>query len=183
MREFNKKYNTSTQQKENGMEEETATERDRKEEAVESDDRIVVVGKENTVNLIPLDLPRTFPCLSFFQVCPLAIYNSCLKQCQVPCICNSTDPHVLVLQVEGPCHEPLGKVLEAYVCLRPDIGYVQGMSYLAAVMLLYMDPLPAFSCLANLLNRPLLLAFYRMDMTQVLILMAFFLVHSSLSNI
>jgi hypothetical protein len=84
-----------------------------------------VIGKENTVSLIPLDLPRTFPCLSFFQV-------------------------------GGPSHGPLGQVLEAYVCYRPDIGYVQGMSYLAAVMLLYMDTFPAFCCLANLLNSPIL---------------------------
>jgi hypothetical protein len=91
----------------------------------QEDDSIWVIGKENTVSLIPLDLPRTFPCLSFFQV-------------------------------GGPSHGPLGQVLEAYVCYRPDIGYVQGMSYLAAVMLLYMDTFPAFCCLANLLNSPIL---------------------------
>jgi hypothetical protein len=102
----------------------------------EQGDSIWVMGKENTVSLIPLDLPRTFPCLSFFQV-------------------------------GGPSHAPLGQVLEAYVCYRPDIGYVQGMSYLAAVMLLYMDTFPAFRCLANLLNTPILVCFYRMDMTEI----------------
>lgn len=102
----------------------------------QEDDSIWVIGKENTVSLIPLDLPRTFPCLSFFQV-------------------------------GGPSHGPLGQVLEAYVCYRPDIGYVQGMSYLAAVMLLYMDTFPAFCCLANLLNSPILVCFYRMDMTHI----------------
>ncbi|KAL6041144.1 TBC1 domain family member 14 [Balamuthia mandrillaris] len=93
-------------------------------------------NKESTVHLITLDLPRTFPCLSFFQE-------------------------------GGPSHVPLAQVLEAYVCFRPEVGYVQGMSYLAAVLLLYLDPLPAFTCLATLLDRPLLLSFYRMDMNEI----------------
>jgi len=58
-------------------------------------------------------------------------------------------------------------VLEAYVSYRPDIGYVQGMSYLAAVLLLYLDPFPAFVCMANLLNRPCQLIFYRLEMNSV----------------
>ena len=40
---------------------------------------------------------------------------------------------------------------------------VQGMSFLAAVLLLNLDEADAFLALANLLNRPLLLAFYRLD--------------------
>ena len=60
-------------------------------------------------------------------------------------------------------HEKLREVLEAYVWFRPDIGYVQGMSYLAAVLLLYMDSFPAFVCLANILNSHCLMTFYRMD--------------------
>jgi len=57
------------------------------------------------VSLIPLDLPRTFPALAFFQP-------------------------------GGPWHDHLRQVLEAYACYRPDIGYVQGMSYIAAVLLI-----------------------------------------------
>jgi hypothetical protein len=34
---------------------------------------------------------------------------------------------------DGPFAAPLLEMLEAYVCYRPDMGYVQGMSYLAAV--------------------------------------------------
>eukprot|EP01087_Luapelamoeba_hula_P011202 TRINITY_DN3015_c0_g2_i4.p1 TRINITY_DN3015_c0_g2~~TRINITY_DN3015_c0_g2_i4.p1 ORF type:complete len:835 (-),score=195.61 TRINITY_DN3015_c0_g2_i4:29-2533(-) len=95
-----------------------------------------LIGKENTVNLIPLDLPRTFPCLSFFQE-------------------------------DGPLREPLANILEAYVCYRPDIGYVQGMSYVAALMLLNMDEFTAFCCIANLLNRHIFVVFYRMDMPMI----------------
>jgi len=73
-------------------------------------------------------------------------------------------------------------VLEAYVCFRPDIGYVQGMSYLAAVMLLYMDTFPAFCCLANLLNTPILvlsaiLSFLLASYGRLLAAIALFLQH------
>ena len=37
------------------------------------------------------------------------------------------------------------------------------MSFLAGVLLLNLDEADAFLALANLLNRPLLLAFYRLD--------------------
>lgn len=94
------------------------------------------IGKEGSVNLIPLDLPRTFPSLSFFRV-------------------------------GGPLYGQLRQVLEAYVCYRPDVGYVQGMSYLASMFLLFLDPFDAFVCLANVLNRPMLLRLYRMDMDTV----------------
>lgn len=57
--------------------------------------------------------------------------------------------------------------MEAYVCYRPDIGYVQGMSFLASMFLLVMDTFDAFKCLANLLNRPLFLGFFRMDINHV----------------
>ena len=45
----------------------------------------------------------------------------------------------------------LQTVLEAYVMLRPDLGYVQGMAFLAATLLLYMDEYSAFVCFANLM--------------------------------
>jgi len=40
---------------------------------------------------------------------------------------------------------------------------VQGMSFVAAVLLLNMDVHDAFTCFANLLNRPCQNAFFRMD--------------------
>jgi hypothetical protein len=46
------------------------------------------------------------------------------------------------------------KALFAYVEYRPDIGYVQGMSYLAAMILLHvLDDKAGFIALANLLNK------------------------------
>ncbi|PHJ17716.1 tbc domain-containing protein [Cystoisospora suis] len=64
-------------------------------------------------------------------------------------------------------YEYLRCVLEAYVMFRPDIGYVQGMAYIAATLLLYMDEYSTFVCLSNLLLRRSLQAFYTFDMTVV----------------
>ena len=47
-----------------------------------------------------------------------------------------TFPALALFQPDGPLHQSLSEVLEAYVCYRPDIGYVQGMSYLAAMLLI-----------------------------------------------
>lgn len=41
------------------------------------------------------------------------------------------------------------------------------MSYLAAMLLLYMDAYPAFQCLANMLHSHYFLSFLRMDMGQI----------------
>ncbi len=65
----------------------------------------------------------------------------------------------------GPYHDSLYDILGAYACYRPDIGYVQGMSFLAAVLLLNMDASDAFICLANLLNLTSYLAFFKVSHT------------------
>lgn len=44
----------------------------------------------------------------------------------IPVDIGRTFPLLGFFQEEGPQHEELRHVLEAYVCLRPDIGYVQG---------------------------------------------------------
>lgn len=41
------------------------------------------------------------------------------------------------------------KCLELFAMYRPDIGYVQGMSYLAWMLLIRMEGYQAFSCFAN----------------------------------
>lgn len=68
----------------------------------------------------------------------------------------------LVMQ-GGPYNQVLHDVLGAYACYRPDVGYVQGMSFLAGVLLLNMEASDAFICLANLLNRSSYTAFFRVD--------------------
>lgn len=46
---------------------------------------------------------------------------------------------------------------------RPDVGYVQGMSYLAGNLLLYMAPYEAFVAFAHLLNTPFFHVFLKME--------------------
>nr|CAB3266826.1 TBC1 domain family member 14 [Phallusia mammillata] len=88
--------------------------------------------RESTVELIRLDISRTFPMLCIFQK-------------------------------GGPYHDILHDILGAYVCYRPDVGYVQGMSFMAAMLLLNMEPAVAFATFANLLNKPCQLTFFRLN--------------------
>ena len=64
-----------------------------------------------------------------------------------------------------PFYNQLREVLEVFVCYRPDLGYIQGMSYLAAMLCLYTpdDTYLAFQTLANLLVSQHLFVFYRVD--------------------
>uniref|UniRef100_A0A0R3RKN5 Rab-GAP TBC domain-containing protein n=1 Tax=Elaeophora elaphi TaxID=1147741 RepID=A0A0R3RKN5_9BILA len=95
------------------------------------------IGRESTLELIHLDVSRTFPHLGFFQK-------------------------------GGPYEELLLDLLGAYVCYRPDIGYVQSMCFLAAMILLQIhQPYQSFQAFANLLNRPLMLAFFGLRQPQM----------------
>ncbi|CAH0394159.1 unnamed protein product [Bemisia tabaci] len=87
---------------------------------------------ESSVELITLDISRTFP-------------------------------HLCIFQEGGPYYKMLFSLLGAYVCYRPDLGYAQGMSFIAAVLILNMDAADAFICFANLLNRPCHTAFFQLD--------------------
>lgn len=55
------------------------------------------------------------------------------------------------------------EVLEAYSCYRPDLGYVQGMSYLAAALCFHMDSFTAFKAMASLLSKSVLFDMFRME--------------------
>ncbi|KAG2388075.1 hypothetical protein C9374_000925 [Naegleria lovaniensis] len=79
--------------------------------------------QSSSIDLIQVDLSRTFPALQFFQY------------------------------PDGPYYQPFKTILECYSKFRPDIGYVQGMSYIVATLLLYMDEYDAFVCFCNLLHR------------------------------
>lgn len=90
------------------------------------------VDKESSLDLIKLDIFRTFPSLYIFQK-------------------------------GGPYHDVLHSILGAYTCYRPDVGYVQGMSFIAAVLILNLEEPDAFIAFANLLNKPCQMAFFRVD--------------------
>ncbi|XP_026171165.1 TBC1 domain family member 12-like isoform X1 [Mastacembelus armatus] len=76
---------------------------------------------------------------------------------------SRTFPSLCVFQKGGPYHNLLRNILGAYTCYRPDVGYVQGMSSIAAVLILNMGEAEAFISFSNLINRPCQLAFYRVD--------------------
>ncbi|XP_014217329.1 TBC1 domain family member 12-like [Copidosoma floridanum] len=78
-----------------------------------------------------------------------------------------TFPTLCVFQEGGPLSENLRNVLAAYAVYRPDIGYVQGMSYIGAVLSLNMEASVAFTCFANLLNQPCHLAAFTLDQRQM----------------
>lgn len=63
----------------------------------------------------------------------------------------------------SPLNQQLRDLLEAYTLCRPDIGYVQGMSYIAGMLLLNLEPYKAFLMLMNIIGSPLLIPFYRLD--------------------
>lgn len=67
---------------------------------------------------------------------------------------SRTFPGLCVFQKNGPLHESLNSVLAAYCVLQPDIGYLQGMSFIAAIFTLNMDENDAFICFANLIDNP-----------------------------
>jgi len=64
---------------------------------------------------------------------------------------------------DGPLLRTLYDIITAYCLYRPEVGYVQGMSYLAAVLVLHMDAVTAFVCFANLLHTRHFPYFYSMD--------------------
>ncbi|EMC91353.1 hypothetical protein BAUCODRAFT_39523 [Baudoinia panamericana UAMH 10762] len=58
-----------------------------------------------------------------------------------------------------PLHVVLSDVLKAYAMYRSDVGYVFGIHLVASVLCMHMRAPEAFVTLANMLNRPLPLAF------------------------
>lgn len=80
---------------------------------------------------------------------------------------SRTFPNLCIFQEGGPYFDILHSLLAAYVCYRPDVGYVQGMSFIAAILILNMDEVKAFMCFANLLNRPLHLAAFTLNQSQM----------------
>ena len=60
-----------------------------------------------------------------------------------------------------PMYAKIRELLLCYAYYRPDIGYVQGMSFIAGILALHIpDSYLCFQCLANLLGSEHLIAFY-----------------------
>eukprot|EP01017_Pseudomicrothorax_dubius_P036491 TRINITY_DN5229_c0_g1_i3.p1 TRINITY_DN5229_c0_g1~~TRINITY_DN5229_c0_g1_i3.p1 ORF type:complete len:263 (-),score=49.78 TRINITY_DN5229_c0_g1_i3:355-1143(-) len=80
---------------------------------------------------------------------------------------NRTHPYLKLLEVKGISKEDLQHVLELFQYLRPDIGYIQGMNYLASILLFYMTPYKAFKYFTNLIvSSRFLTSLYRFDINK-----------------
>jgi len=95
-------------------------------------DNINIKDKEKSINIIELDIERTFPYLGVFRG-------------------------------DSPMAQDLREILRVFVISRPDIGYIQGLSFIAGILLLNMDKFKAFISLMNLILNPIMLPFYKMD--------------------
>ena len=70
-----------------------------------------------------------------------------------------------VFQKEQPLHQSLNDLLEAFAAYRPDTGYIQGMAYLGAMLILHLNTYRAFECFANMVfGSEMLRVFYSFDM-------------------
>ena len=91
-----------------------------------------IKDKEKSINIIELDIERTFPYLGVFRG-------------------------------DSPMAQDLREILRVFVISRPDIGYIQGLSFIAGILLLNMDKFKAFISLMNLILNPIMLPFYKME--------------------
>ena len=72
-----------------------------------------------------------------------------------------TFPDLELFQDGMKYNESINKLLKAFAMYRPDIGYVQGMSYLAAIVLMYIqDEYKSFQTFANLMLKHPMMPFY-----------------------
>ena len=76
-------------------------------------------------------------------------------------------PSFYIFQVDGPYHDVLYSILGGYSYCRPDVGYVQGMSFIVVVFILSLEAVDAF--IGNLMRKSFQLAFFCVDCSQMLI--------------
>ncbi|CAD8133481.1 unnamed protein product [Paramecium octaurelia] len=92
-------------------------------------------GRISSMKLIQKDLGRTF---------------------DVPSLRN-------IFQSGGPLSGSLQLILETFCVYRPDIGYIQGMTYIASILLTYLDDYQTFIIFSSLITHPQLLPIYLVD--------------------
>ena len=77
-----------------------------------------------------------------------------------------TFPRLSLFQKEGTFYAQVGEVLEAFAAYNPHLGYVQGMSFLAGMLMLHMDQFHSFQCLCNLLNNHFFISLYKLNIKE-----------------
>mmetsp|Transcript_10411 Transcript_10411/g.34741 ORF Transcript_10411/g.34741 Transcript_10411/m.34741 type:complete len:645 (-) Transcript_10411:999-2933(-) len=78
-----------------------------------------------------------------------------------------TFPGMYFFSKNGPFHQDLREVLFAFSATRPDLGYVQGMSHVAALLLLYMPACSAYIALVNELDKFHFKDFFLIDVKRI----------------
>lgn len=78
-----------------------------------------------------------------------------------------TFPDLRFFQKSLPMHDSLRRMLASYALFRNDIGYVQSMSYIAALLLLNMPEFDAFVAFANILEGSYLRSLLRMEASEI----------------
>lgn len=102
---------------------------------------------EESIVIIENDLPRTFTTLkSFDQSTKLGLDNI----------------------------NKLRRILRAFTVMRPDVGYVQGMSYLGGFLLLENNEFQTFVLFHNLLIKSQILSFYKFRADEIIQRLKFF---------
>ena len=76
---------------------------------------------------------------------------------------NRTFASLSIFKTGTPLSEDLKEILRVFVVTRPDMGYVQGLSYIAAVLLMQMEKFQAFVTFCNIILSPDIFAFYKLD--------------------
>lgn len=79
-----------------------------------------------------------------------------------------TFPSSLFFSRTGPFYQQTMDVLAAWAQYRPDVGYVQGMSHVAGMLVMNMDTYDAFCSFVNMMDDIFFMAFYRMDIELIL---------------
>lgn len=105
------------------------------------------VSHEESIVIIENDLPRTFTTLSSFD--------------------SNTEEGVNNVK-------KLRRILRAFTVLRPDVGYVQGMSYLAGFLLLDNNEYDTFVLFHNLVIKSQILSFYKFKADEIIQRLKFF---------
>ena len=76
---------------------------------------------------------------------------------------DRTFNNLKIFNKDSPLADNLREILRIFVVTRPDIGYVQGLSYLAGILLTQMDKFQAFTCFCNIILSPNIFTFYKLD--------------------
>ena len=74
-----------------------------------------------------------------------------------------TFPYLGIFKTQSPLADDLREILRAFVASRPDIGYVQGLSFIAGMSSINMERFKSHIALMKLVLNPMILPFFTMD--------------------